>query len=142
MTEEAHKYERPRRDGLAIVLIEWSIRPKEEAVSAFMEYWTKAAGIEDSAGLVGEFLSAPVPAADELSFPVKVDDLGASDSDPNVWRFINVGLWKDRQTFYEQVGRHMTDKKQWFEAKRRRRIVLEPQEGRRGKWELPPATVE
>lgn len=141
MTDKAKKYERPRRDGFAIVLIEWRIKPNQEAVSAFMEYWTKVAGIEDTAGLVGEFLSAPVP-ADELSLPVKVDDLGAGDSNSKAWRFINVGLWKDIQTFYEQVGKHMTDKKQSFEVKRRRRIILEPQEWRRGGWELPPATCE
>ncbi len=126
---------------MCIVLIEWQIKPTQRAVVEFMEYWTTKATIEEKTGLVGEFLSAPVP-ADELSLSVRVDDLGASDEAPGAWRFVNVGLWENFQTFYRQVGHLMSDKEQEFEAGPRRRVFLEPQQWRRGGWELPPATCK
>ena len=136
------RHDRSLKDGMAIVLIEWSIEPNEAAVSLFIEYWRTKLAIDDKSGLFGEFLSAPVP-VDEVSLPVWVDDLSASDPKVPMWKFVNVGLWESRATFSEQIGHLMTDERQDFEAAPRRRIVLEPQEWRRGSWnDLPPATCD
>lgn len=42
-----------------------------------MDWWCNEATIKNKDGLVGEFLSAPVPKG-ELQLPVDVDDLGAA----------------------------------------------------------------
>lgn len=140
-SREIGRYDRPRKGGMAIVLIEWSIYPNQKAIDDFMVYWTAKAKF-DKGGLFGEFLSAPVP-ADELDLPVWVDDLGAGNPKFPTVKFVNVGIWKNRQTFYEQIGRLMKEGPQEFEAAPRRRIVLEPQELRRGDWdEFPPPTCE
>ena len=134
-------FRRQRRDGIAIVLIEWSIRPNQKAIDDFMDYWTAKAKF-DKRGLFGEFLSAPVPTG-ELDLPVWVDDLGAGDPKFPTVKFVNIGIWKNRQTFYEQIGRLMKEGAQEFEAAPRRRVVLEPQEVRRGDWDdLPSPTCE
>jgi hypothetical protein len=118
---------------MAIVLIEWSIKPDNDSITEFMDWWRDHAIIHDKSGLTGEFLSAPVPKS-ELSLSVEVDDLGTSEAGASAWKFINVGFWRDHQTFREQVGKYMTDEPKSFEAGQRRRIVLEPQEWRLGEW--------
>jgi hypothetical protein len=134
-------YSRKRRDGMAIVLIHWRIWPNKESVEQFLDWWCKEATIRNKSGLLGEFLSAPVP-EEELGLPVEVDDLGASDSSAKAWRFVNVGLWRDHRTFVKEVGHLMTDKRQSFEAGERTRTVFEPQHWRLGDWKLPEATCD
>jgi hypothetical protein len=102
-------------------------------VSEFIEWWRDHAVIHDKSGLTGEFLSAPVPKT-ELLLPVEVDGLGSSEKDTSVWKFMNVGFWRDRRTFHDQVGAYMTDEPKRFEAEKRKRTVLEPQEWRLGEW--------
>lgn len=118
------------------VLIHWRIKPTPEAEKAFLDFWTRVAKIEDKSGLVGEFLSQPLPAS---QFPFMVDDLSPPPGDVPCRRFINIGLWKDWQSFYDQVGKNMRDDKPMleFEAARRTRTVLEPKQWRIGKFSLP-----
>src|SRR5262245_35753050 len=91
---------------MIVVLIHWRIKPTDEAVGQFFDYWTKMATIRDKSGLAGEFLSAPVPAN---KLPFRVDDLSLGPGVLDCRHFINVGLWKDWESFYQEVGKMMND---------------------------------
>jgi hypothetical protein len=121
---------------MVIVLIHWRIKPTPEAEAAFLEFWSTQAKVDDKTQLLGEFLSAPLPAAD---FPFKVDDLSSGHSEGNCKHFVNVGMWENWNAFNEQVGKYMNDSKPIlpFEAERRTRTVLEPQQWRVGSTSLP-----
>ncbi|MNY89386.1 hypothetical protein D3C78_56770 [compost metagenome] len=121
---------------MIIVLIHWRIKPTSEAEAAFFEFWKNQAKILDKTQLIGEFLSAPMPATD---FPFKVDDLSESHSNGMCKHFINVGVWKSWNGFNEQVGRYMNDSNPMleFEAERRTRTVLDPRHWRIGNSHLP-----
>lgn len=121
---------------MVIVLIHWRIKPTEEAQADFFKFWTETATIPDKSALVGEFLSAPVPAG---AFPYKVDDLSTGHSKGTCRHFINVGIWRDREAFHAQIGRLMNDNKPPlpFEAERRTRTILDPQHFRIGGAALP-----
>src|SRR5687768_4425513 len=109
MSLESHgRFDRKVKGGMAIVLIEWSIKPNDEAVAEFMKYWCEVAKIGDKGGLFAEFLSAPVPSG-ELSLPAWVDDLGSSDPKFPAWKFINVGVWRSSEDFSAQVRELMTN---------------------------------
>ena len=119
-----------------IVLIHWRIKPTDEAQADFCKFWIETATIPDKSALVGEFLSAPVPAS---AFPYKVDDLSTGHSQGRCNHFVNVGIWHDRETFQAQNGRLMNDDKPLlpFEAERRTRTVLDPLHVRIGDATLP-----
>jgi hypothetical protein len=121
---------------MIIVLIHWRIKPTDEAVAEFFEYWTTRATIDNKSDLAGEFLSAPLPAA---RLPFRVDDLALGPGVLDCRHFVNVGLWKNWESFYEQVGRNMNDDRplQPFEADRRTRTVLESRQIRLGLWSGP-----
>jgi len=121
---------------MIIVLIHWRIKATDEAEQEFLAYWTKKTMINDKTNLAGEFLSAPLPAN---KFPFRVDDLFLSHGVLDCRHFINVGLWKNWESFNEQVGKYMNDNKSMlpFEADRRTRTVLQPEQWRVGKWVLP-----
>ena len=121
---------------MIIVLIHWRIKPTDQAVSGFFEWWKNEAPIKDKINLAGEFLSAPIPAR---QFPFRVDDLTFGHGLLDCRHFVNVGIWKDWDSFYEQVGKHMNDDKPLlsFEADRRTRTILEPQQWRIGQFGLP-----
>lgn len=75
-------------------------------------------------------------------FPFAVDDLTPN---PRSFRsFVNVGLWRDWHSFYEQVGQYFRDDGplEPFEAMKRSRTILNPQAHRLGLWELPEGTCE
>lgn len=88
------------------VLIHWRIKATEAAEKEFFDYWTKVAKINDKANLVGEFLSTPLPAN---NFPFRVDDLSLGHGVLDCKHFLNIGFWKDWESFYEQVGKNMSD---------------------------------
>jgi hypothetical protein len=121
---------------MIIVLIHWCIKPTDTAVSQFLEWWKDEATISNKTGLVGEFLSAPLPAN---QFRFRVDDLAPRPENEAYRPFVNVGIWRDRESFYQEVGQYFRDDKppMEFEAKRRRRTILEPKEWRIGAWYLP-----
>jgi len=124
---------------LVIVLIHWRIKPTAEAEAAFFDFWTKTAKIENKEGLAGEFLSAPLPAN---QFPYRVDDLSIGSGDLDCKHYINVGFWKDSDSFHAEVGKYMSDDKPLkpFEADHRTRTVLEPRQWRMGDFALPEAS--
>jgi len=123
---------------MVIVLIHWRIKPTRDAEAAFFDHWAKKVKIDDKSSLAGEFLSAPIPAKD---FPYRVDDLSFGPGLLDCWHYLNVGFWKDKESFHDQVGRHMKDDKpiEHFEADRRTRTVLEPKQWRVGSYSLPKA---
>jgi len=121
---------------MILVLIHWRIKADDASEDAFFNFWTEFAKIDDKTNLIGEFLSAPVPAN---ALPFKVDDLSTGHSQTTCRHFINVGAWKDWQSFNDQVGKYMDDAKPMkdFEAERRTRTVLEPKHWRVGGAILP-----
>lgn len=118
---------------MVIVLIRWFIKPNR--VADFFEYWQTKAIIEDKSGLIGEFLSEPIPAH---AFTYKVDDL----TDPNGehLEFNNVGLWESVDAFEEAVAHMFNDDAPLldFEVAKRKRTILAPRHYRIGEAELPP----
>ena len=126
---------------MILVLIHWRIKPDDASETAFFDFWTQIAKIDDKSNLIGEFLSTPVPA---VQFPFNVDDLSTGHSQGNCRHFINVGAWKDWQSFNDQVGKYIDDAKSMkdFEAERRTRTVLEPKHWRIGSAMMPSGTCE
>jgi hypothetical protein len=122
--------------NMIIVMIHWRIKPSEEAVHRFFDFWQNIATIKDQSGLVGEFLSEPLPAE---QVPFKVNDLSSMSDELPYISFVNVGFWRDMQTFHQQVGKYFNDENPplEFEQYHRERTILEPKEWRIGNYELP-----
>jgi hypothetical protein len=118
---------------MVIVLISWRIKPTDDAVEQFKAWWRDHANVDDRSGLFGEFLSSPVP-ADEL--PFETDDMRVPHGEYRP--FVNVGLWRDVEAFQTQIVKNFSDDKppHPFEAERRRRTVLVPDERRMGAWTI------
>ena len=117
-----------------IVLVYWKIK-KDKKVD-FENYWSnlKVEG-EDSRGLFREFLSQ----VDENEEKINTWDLSSSDC----LTYINVGIWRSSEAFKRAIQDYMKSPKQPFEAKRRRRVVLDSVRlDRGGLFELPPAKIE
>lgn len=123
---------------MIIVLIHWRIKPS--AADEFLNWWQTVAQIKNKANLIGEYLSAPMPAS---GFKFSVDDLSASTEEPPHIAFMNVGVWKDWESFFEAVGHNFDDNQslQPFEAARRTRTILDPIAWRRGDSELSNAST-
>lgn len=121
---------------MIFVLIHWRIKPTHEAETQFFEFWTEKAKISDKTHLIGEFLSAPLPAQE---FPFQVDDLSTGHSQGECRHFVNIGAWHSWEAFYEQVDPYMGDDKPMlpFEAERRTRTVLTLKQWRIGTGILP-----
>lgn len=121
---------------MIIVLIHWRIKPDEATVSHFLHWWKTEAKIKNKSNLVGEFLSVPLPAG---NFPFLADDLTQGLGENRYRHFINVGLWKDLESFYTEVGHNFRDNDQpmEFEAEKRKRTILGLEEWRIGAWDLP-----
>ena len=123
---------------MIIVLIWWKIRPTLEAEQSFMAWW-KDHGIEDRSSLCGEFLSRPQPIG-ELNIPpdLPIEQINDLEPERSQYRlFVNVGLWRDWDSFVNGPGQYIDDSKEPepFEAERRSRTVLTPQRWRLGEWD-------
>jgi hypothetical protein len=119
-----------------IVLIHWRIKPTQADVLKFKNFWRTQVPINDDNNLIGEFLSEPVP-ADQLLY--RVDGMAPEETEAH-FSFVNVGIWRDEESFRAQIGRYIPDdpqKKADFEQYPRRRIPLNPMYWRRGKFQLP-----
>ena len=118
-----------------IILIHWQIKPTDEHISAFQKFWREEVPINNDNGLIGEFLSEPIRAED-VKYPI---DIILPDEEKPYVSFVNVGIWKDEKSFYDQVGKYIPPqgKTREFEQYPRRRIPLEPKFWRRGKFQLP-----
>src|ERR1041385_1218546 len=116
---------------MVIVLVYWKIlRGQEED---FKTYWRSAFPVKDRSGLVGEFLSEPTG---HEAYPWVTADLRSGNDDFTT--FINVGLWRDAETFHEQIGRYFDPArgKLDFEYELRTRALLTPHCWRIGEWPI------
>lgn len=120
-----------------IALIHWRIKPDEESVAAFIEFWNTQNTISDRRGLIGEFLSGTLPMTDfpYISWHLDPESLG------NFKSYVTVGLWDDAEKFREQVAKYFNDDNPLlcFEKYRRRRVVFNAVGWRIGKAQLPEA---
>lgn len=118
---------------MIIVLVFWQIHDNDEAITSFRKWWSESAAIEDRSGLVGEYLC---DAADvHVSFQV-ADQPPWVTTDAPTRPFVNVAIWKDVDSFYEQVGQYM-GQTQPFEVVPRQRVVVNHVASRRGAWGFP-----
>lgn len=125
---------------MVIVLIHWYIKSDEASLTEFKQSWRDIFTIEDKSSLIGEYLSAPVP-KEEFDYPV--DDLRPEFREQTFVPFVNVGIWDNPESFYEQVGQYFPEKDELkpFEAKLRKRTILMPEEWRRGMTDLPDTST-
>ncbi len=118
-----------------IVLIHWRIKPTDEHIGAFMDFWRRKVPINNDNELIGEFLSEPFR-ADKVEYPI--EPVLHEEAEPYV-SYVNVGLWKDEPSFLNEIGQYIPrdGSKKDFEQYPRRRIPLNPLYWRRGKFQLP-----
>ena len=116
---------------MVIVLIHWKV--KHDRVDEFHQHWRQKTVVHDRAGLIGEFLSE---ACHTSEFPWITWDLTGCEG--KYRSFINVGIWRDAETFHEQVARYFPQSKPLdFEYEMRVRTVLRPDSWRIGDSHLP-----
>jgi hypothetical protein len=115
---------------MQIVLVDWLIKKGRE--KDFKSHWKAALPIDDRSLMVGEFLSE---VTGHERFPWITWDLREEEGA----RFINVGLWASADAFHDQVGRYFSPAGGLldFEARLRRRALLNPVCWRMGDWALP-----
>ena len=120
---------------MAIVLIQWKIKPGHE--DEFRKHWEQKLCIGDRTGLVGEFLCEP-GSEDYITLHLS----GPEDRSCAV--FVNVGIWANADAFHQQIGKYFNEDKQpeSFEAARRVRTVLYPRSRRMGSAPLPEGDTE
>lgn len=114
-------------------LIHWSIKP--EHVDDFLQHWKTVNTVADRSQLIGEFVCKPYSREDfnYIDWQLEADQPEESVS------FVTIGLWSEAEAFREQVARHfnLDDDPKFFEAHRRRRVVLHPEAWRTGAGLLP-----
>ena len=108
--------------SMRIAFVEWRIKKgREEEV---LEYWATRATVADGSALIGEFLTR---VESRKQCPWIVWNL-----DERWTTYYNVGLWRQRTDFQEQIGRFIDPSRPPlpFEARRRRRVFLAPERWR------------
>lgn len=116
---------------MQIVLVHWQIIPGRE--TEFQQYWKSGLPVTDRTGLVGEFLC-------ELTGDEQYDWVTWNmRSSEDCSTFINVALWRDAETFHEQIGKYFNPARGTvdFELELRKRALLTPRCWRMGDWKLP-----
>ena len=125
------------KNNMVVVLIHWKIKKKH--VDEFLNFWKTEAVVQDSKGLIGEFLATPESSQDYPWITLNLeDDSGAYVS------YVNVGLWSSAEKFHEQIGRYFETETgiQPFEYEPRSRTLLTPDSWRIGKSGLPERNSE
>ncbi|MCA0344322.1 MAG: hypothetical protein LCH99_31975 [Proteobacteria bacterium] len=114
------------------VVVEWKIKKGRE--QEFIDYWATRSTIPNRDGLIAEFLST-VDSKDKWPW---INWAGPIDK-PGVTTFYNVGLWRDGESFQDQIGKFIDNNRPPldFEAERRTRVFLAPQRWRVGETALP-----
>lgn len=120
---------------MVIVLIHWRIKPDQDSIDEFLDFWRTKTVVQDRTGLIGEILSDSLSPRDFSYITWHLD----SESFGNNKSFVNVGTWSDGDKFHEQIGQYFNDDKPMlaFEKYRRRRTVLRPRCWRMGDGKLP-----
>ncbi len=113
--------------GMFIALVYWIVTEGSE--DEFVQTWKKLT-CSDKSGLVGEYLS-------KVELP---DGLNTWDlSHEGASTFVNVGIWRTKEDFVEQIGKY-TATRRGFEKKFRARATLTPFIKRIGKVDLESAS--
>lgn len=115
---------------LRIVVVHWKIKPGREA--EFLDYWATRSVVEDRTGLVGEYLSS----IEDRSLAPWIN---WSTLDPAYTHYFNVGLWRDVDSFQDQIGKFIDNSRPplAFEGAKRERVFLVPERWRAGRSALP-----
>ena len=120
---------------MIVVLIHWKIKPEQETVEDFFEFWRTEATVDDRSGLICELLNeTPSPEGHSWITWQPPECEGKYRS------FINIGYWNSSEEFHEQIGKYFETSmgQQPFEAFPRVRTVLNPKCWRIGDASLPP----
>lgn len=137
---------------MVVIMVHWLIKRGIEHENAFKAMWAKMS-IEPNTGLYREVLTKPVEAADPKFNTFSITD--------NAYiTYINIGFWKDIQSFDAAVGKYIqppelrkplegpnTDKEMLavyrydFEFKVRERVILEKILDREGALGFPDADL-
>ena len=119
---------------MIIALIHWKIKPEQEMVDSFLDFWRKTAVVNDRSGLIGEFLTEAHSTAEYSWITWHL-----TGCEGKYRSFINVAYWNSAEDFYAQIGKLFetsTGTKE-FEAEPRVRTVLKPNCWRMGDSTLP-----
>ena len=81
---------------MIIVLIHWKIKPDQEMVDKFLQFWRQTAVVEDCRGLIGEFLTEAQSTA-ECSWIM----WQLTGCEGKYRSFINVGDWNSVNSFQQ-----------------------------------------
>ena len=125
------------KPDFVFVLIHWKI--KKTAVDEFLEFWKTEAVVQETEGLIGEFLSTP---ASNQDYPWITSNLN-DDSDAYL-SYVNVGLWSSAEAFEEKIGQYFDTKTgpKPFECEPRSRTLLKLDSWRIGNGLLPEHSSE
>lgn len=117
---------------MRIVAVEWKIKKGRE--QEFLDYWATRSTIPNRDGLIAEFLSG-VDSKDKWPW---INWAGPIDK-PGITTYYNVGLWRDGDSFQDQIGKFVDNNRPPldFEAEKRTRVFLAPQRWRVGETALP-----
>ena len=119
-------------NSMRIVAVEWKIKKGRE--QEFLDYWSTRATVANRGGLIAEFLSG-VDSKEKWPW---INWTGPIDK-PGITTYYNIGLWKDGDSFQDQIGKFVDNNRPPldFEAERRTRVFLAPQRWRAGQTNLP-----
>lgn len=139
------EYLEKKKAEMVIVLVKWYIISGQE--DKFKQTWIDKMEPEIKKGLFCEFFSKPIDSIKEKYHTLDVEN-------KHYTTFINVGVWKDVESFDEAIGNFILGRKPHdndlqkqlmeiydFEYKLRERIVLTVEESRTGGWPLPSPTL-
>ena len=147
-TNGLRNWRRDWRDSVIVIMVHWLIKKGIENEQAFEETWKKMT-IQPNTGLYREVLTRPVEAEDPKFNTFSITDNAYTT-------YINIGIWKDLQSFDEAVGKYIQPPerrkplcgpyqdremlavyRQDFEFKIRERVILKTILDRKGALEFP-----
>ena len=119
---------------MIVVLIHWKIKPEQERVDEFLDFWRKTATINDRRGLIGEILTEEY-STEEYDWIT----WSLTGSEGKYRSFVNIGYWKSAEEFHEQIGKYFETSTgpKGFEAEPRIRTVMKPKCWRMGDSDFP-----
>lgn len=137
---------------MVVVMVHWLIKKGYENEEAFKAMWERMK-IDPNSGLYREILTKPQEAADDKFNTFSI-------TDPAYVTYINIGFWKDLESFDEAVGKYIAAPEMRkplsgpyagkemlavyrlpFEFKVRERLILSKVLDRKGGLEFEPADL-